>query len=355
MLRSMCKMEPGFGLSNIKLIFADQFIQQSLIDNLGISSTCTLRADYWHCMNQVWSAREHFGPTVMATIGKYLNGMMYCTTKEQWDLLYHKALREIGNDLRKVEKLIDIGNNESYYAGYYLKGIEGNLGLNGSTPVEINHASNVAHLGKGASWSLSEHCAHLFKRQQHLYTLEVQQENANYISTIKYKSPFKNQLEKSDLEAKKALTKYAYETFFVPSAKKSLNLNSTIDNGYDFVCWPVNAERSDANITVIDNDKRYPCTTRVKYLVQCQHELLHDGLFQSTKHDTRWYSQKYYEDNVDCKINQIIEAPTNVCIDIVDNDQAQSEDNIIEQYSKNPTTAVTYTDLNKICQNLINL
>ena len=42
MLRSMCEMEPQFRLSNIKLIFADQFIKQSLLNNLGISSTCTL-------------------------------------------------------------------------------------------------------------------------------------------------------------------------------------------------------------------------------------------------------------------------------------------------------------------------
>ena len=62
-------------------------------------------------MNQVWPGREHFGPTVMASIGKYLKGMMYCTTKSQWDLLYNKALREIEDDPRKVEKLIDIGHN----------------------------------------------------------------------------------------------------------------------------------------------------------------------------------------------------------------------------------------------------
>ena len=143
--------------------------------------------------------------------------------------------------------------------------------------------------------------------------------------------------------------------FFVPSAKKTLNLNSSTDNGCDFVCWPVNEERSDANTIVIEKDKRCSCTTRIKYIVQCQHELLHDGCFKSAKYDTRWYNRKYYEDNVDCNINQIIEAPSNVCIDIAAKEQDQSDDSLIDVYSKNPTTAVTYTDLTKICHNLISL
>ena len=92
--------------------------------------------------------------------------------------------------------------------------------------------------------------------------------------------------------------------FFVQSAKKTLNLNSSTDNGCDFVCWPVNEERSDANTIVIEKDKRCPCTTRVKYIVQCQHALLNDGCFNSAKYDTRWSNHKYYEDNVDCNINQ---------------------------------------------------
>ena len=141
--------------------------------------------------------------------------MLNSDTKEQWDICYNKALKVIEADPRVVEKLVHIGQSESYYAGYYLKNIEGNLGLRGSSPVESNHSSNVAHLGKGASWSISEHIAHLFNRQQHLYTLELQEENDYYVSTLKYQSDFEGQSEMDDIAAKKCLTRYAHEKLFL--------------------------------------------------------------------------------------------------------------------------------------------
>ena len=160
----MTMKEPKFKLNNIKIIFGDQFFKDSLIMKLGIESTCTLRCDYWHMMNEVWPSASSFGSSVMNKIRPYLEGMLRCFTKEQWDLLGNKALRAIENDPRKVDKLIAICHKEKYYAGYYLRGIEGNRSFQGSTPAEQNHASNVAHLGKGASWSIAEHIAQLFKK-----------------------------------------------------------------------------------------------------------------------------------------------------------------------------------------------
>ena len=52
LIRTMAIKEPRFQLKNIRIIFGDQFLRESLINKLGISSTCTLRCDYWHLMNQ---------------------------------------------------------------------------------------------------------------------------------------------------------------------------------------------------------------------------------------------------------------------------------------------------------------
>ena len=184
-LKSLCEMVPDFKLSRIKLIFGDQFLKQSLLVKLNIEETCVLRCDYYHCMNEVWPSRNNFGVVVMAKIRQYLEGMLTCRTKAQWENLSNKALKGIENDPRKIGKLLNIVNSVTYYAGFYLRSLEGNLDLLGSTPAEINHASNVAHLGKGASWSISEHCANLFKRQQYLSTKENQQENEYYVSMHK--------------------------------------------------------------------------------------------------------------------------------------------------------------------------
>ena len=165
-IRTMCEIFPQFSLSNIKLIFGDQFLKDSLIEKLGITNTVTLRCDYWHLNTKVWPSNTCFGTTTMKKIGHYLDGMLKCYTKAQWDLLYNKALRAIDDDPNKVDKLIEIGHNETYYAGYYLRDIAGNMNLMGSTPAEQYHASITFHLGKGASWSLAEQIVQLFKRQQ---------------------------------------------------------------------------------------------------------------------------------------------------------------------------------------------
>ena len=132
-------MVPDFKLSRIKLIFGDQFLKQSLLVKLNIEETCVLRCDYYHCMNEVWPSRNNFGVVVMAKIRQYLEGMLTCHTKAQWEILSKKALKEIENDPRKTGKLLNIVNSVTYYAGFYLRSLEGNLDLLGSTPAEINH------------------------------------------------------------------------------------------------------------------------------------------------------------------------------------------------------------------------
>ena len=51
------------------------------------------------------------------------------------------------------------------YALYELRKIEGNRYLKGSSHAEQNHASSVAHLGKGAMWEIAEHITNLLERE----------------------------------------------------------------------------------------------------------------------------------------------------------------------------------------------
>ena len=44
-LKSLFKMEPSFDKSQIKVMFADDLITESLLSNVGIASTCILRCD----------------------------------------------------------------------------------------------------------------------------------------------------------------------------------------------------------------------------------------------------------------------------------------------------------------------
>ena len=61
----MCEIVPEFCLSNIRIIFGDKFITESLLQTLGIENTAILQCDYWHQVTQVWPSQTNFGQVVM--------------------------------------------------------------------------------------------------------------------------------------------------------------------------------------------------------------------------------------------------------------------------------------------------
>lgn len=81
--------------------------------------------------------------------------MLTSFSETEWTEAYKAARVELSSDLSKLQKLDEIYNNPSYYAGWKLREIKGNLGIQGSVAAEQNHASVVAFLGKGASWCIS--------------------------------------------------------------------------------------------------------------------------------------------------------------------------------------------------------
>ena len=90
-LKSMSEMEPKWSLSNIKIIFADGLIKQTLLTRLKISDTCVLRGDYYHLMHEVFPKSHNFGELVFACISKYLRNMLISKTVDEWENSYKSA------------------------------------------------------------------------------------------------------------------------------------------------------------------------------------------------------------------------------------------------------------------------
>ena len=70
--------------------------------------------------------------------------MLICKTKEEWESSYKSAVMLLEAYPRKIE-LLTIYNKPSYYAGYYLTNIPGNLNIHGTAAAESNHATIVRH------------------------------------------------------------------------------------------------------------------------------------------------------------------------------------------------------------------
>ena len=108
--------------------------------------------------------------------------------------------------------------------------------------------------------------------------------NDYYVSNHKYKSEYSNQLGHDDVEARKTLTEYAHDNFFMKSLKYSQNISYCLEDNGDFATWPMREERSIHNTNIIKKDQRCKCYYRRTYLIQCGHEYKKDGIFKLEKY-----------------------------------------------------------------------
>ena len=78
-LQLMAEIEPRFELTNIRIVFADQKLTDTILQELGIASTCTLQGDFYHLLNEVWP--DHFHSSVYPQIK---SSSMLCYFQKQY-------------------------------------------------------------------------------------------------------------------------------------------------------------------------------------------------------------------------------------------------------------------------------
>jgi hypothetical protein len=148
-VQSMAGIEQRWSLSNLHIMFAGQFITKTLLENLGISLTCTLCCDFHHVVKEVWP--KQFGISKFKELKPYLTCMLKLKTKEEYKLSYDIAMEVISDDPLKASYVEKIFKNPEYYSGYYLCQIDGNLMMMGDAPIKQNPESlKCCH----SSWQL---------------------------------------------------------------------------------------------------------------------------------------------------------------------------------------------------------
>jgi hypothetical protein len=88
--------------------------------------------------------------------------MLLSKTQEEWDEAYECTTLVAQSKPKMLSALNYIHSDTERYAGFYLRGIEGNLYINGDVSAEKNHSGVVAYLGMGAV-SICYHRATLTK------------------------------------------------------------------------------------------------------------------------------------------------------------------------------------------------
>jgi hypothetical protein len=296
-LQCMVEIEPRFQLCNVRLIFADQKITPTVLNELGIESTCTLRGDFYPLLHEVWP--NHFHSSVYPQIQKFLRAMLLSSKQIEWDSAYLCASEILCNKPRMLITLNDIYGDPEKYAGFHLRGIEGNLMLNGDVSAEQNHSGVVAYLGEGACYAVAEQITHLLSRQKNLDKIRRQREDDQYVHGLRFQSSyFGPQQQADDAISKKSFSGYGFISLWTPTIRRSWNLQSERLEDGSHLLWPTKVtreERTEETTTIISEGCRCSCPRRVAMLIQCEHEYVVDGGIDIFKFGSQWLHRQTYD------------------------------------------------------------
>ena len=224
--------------------------------------------------------------------------MLTSFSETEWTEAYKAARVELSSDLSKLQKLDEIYNNPSYYAGWKLREIKGNLGIQGSVAAEQNHASVVAFLGKGASWCISRQVSKLIQRN-----LQQEKERHKIASSYRvqvdaYTSDFHGDFAKIDERAKTILSRYAYDKLFrvqFAKAKKMTCTESPDGDSWVVSGYTCSRGQEEPGQTFL-KQTGCGCYDFVTYDFPCCHQICADGYaLVETKINSRWFSQHAFD------------------------------------------------------------
>ena len=349
-------------MTDIKVFFADGLITNRFLTELKIQNSCILHGDYYHLYKQVWMNNENFGMVLFGKIKSELSKMMLSKTRDEWDNAYNQARTKLCEYPDKLELLEGIYDNPTYYSGYVLRNIVGNLNVHGSTMAEINHSSVVAHLGPGGMMSIMDHVTKLLQRQQHLYNKERMVQIKGDVSRGRYKkSKFIGDIALEHIKAKKSLSTYAHTELFQVALNRSESLTSRYNvEDQTHLIWPTGELATGANTVTLKVGERCRCSLRINYDCQCAHELVVTKKFNLGHWSTRWYNNKTYnsmyplQHSENLNITDAQNDNREVFLDLTEPVQTNVEllQSTEDVNNGNRTGKVSYTELNTLASEL---
>ena len=151
--------------------------------------------------------------------------MLLSHTVEDWNEAYISDSVILENIPLKKEKLDNIYNRPSYYAGYYLCKITGNLNCHGSTPSEQNNSSITAHFGEIGAWTIIYQINKLMERQNYLNSKYYTKSDNLFMVQHNFGSELNGDLRVQDTSARLYFSDYAYKNLWlkVESARITSN------------------------------------------------------------------------------------------------------------------------------------
>ena len=222
--------------------------------------------------------------------------MLLSHTEQEWKEAYKSASTLLENMPLKQEKLDDIYNRASYYAGYYLCNITGNLNCHGSAPAEQNHSSVNAHFGESGAWTIIFQINKLMERQNYFINKDTTKHDNLFMIQHKYESEFNGDLSIQDTAARQSLSQYAYENLWLKVLKRKDKFqHKMMNDGITNCVWPVGEMLSVDNLTKFHHLETCGCHFHKTWDCPCEHQFAVRVVFDATKYAKRWLCKEKFE------------------------------------------------------------
>jgi hypothetical protein len=139
----MVEIEPRFQLCNVRIIFADQKITPTDLQDLGIELTLHF-AGWLLSSSLAWGLAQPFLFFSLPSNPKFLRTMLLLSDQVEWESAYSCASETLCTKPKQMSALNAIYHNPEKCGRFYLRRLKANLKMNGDVSAEQNHSGAVA-------------------------------------------------------------------------------------------------------------------------------------------------------------------------------------------------------------------
>ncbi|KAI2495286.1 hypothetical protein MHU86_19224 [Fragilaria crotonensis] len=131
---------------DVNMIFSDCFVTDSLLQSLGIQTTCHIGWDAYHLLREDWPS--YFGNALWPLVVDSMKKMLFGNSEAEYQEGYTSAIASMRNHESKYTEYIQKWHrNRGKFAKHIVSHRPGSLRRHGSSHAEQNHASFVQRIG----------------------------------------------------------------------------------------------------------------------------------------------------------------------------------------------------------------
>ena len=267
-LKSMLQMAPTFNPNNLKVVYCDEFLTDSILVDAGLSQT-KLIYDHYHLH---LNFNKSIGPLYNVKYREFFTSILNSSCEFEFHLLLSEARKEFKDNSTVLKEINYIETNVDHCVAYVIDSITGSCAKRGSTHAEQNHSSIMSRLGKDFVGELEQLLKILLERQGEknlAFNKELSISHSHMC--IKHRNLMNSNKDQILIDAAKHLCEWSYQRFEKAYKQSRYYTIECIGNNSYKVFRKKDQIQPPRNF--ININSKCNCVSSVAFQEQCCHEI----------------------------------------------------------------------------------